>query len=252
MLSAKLVVFQLKQKAMLPSTLQSWDRVSKLLRNPLWLLLFSGLSKLVCCRQPWEEVTPSLASAPLFPLPKGPSLKGSRSSLVWGLVGRLLLGGFWFCWFWLGCFGFFFWGGGAGHGVCPWQGRGAPYLMQFNIWRQRNYTENPEMRKVLPLDTWTWTHWCRNASSLSLMMWLERLLMVGAIARQTHLSTNIYLNTYMCFVFTWVLFVFPFNKHPSKQYYLQEYTWELSIFKQWLERVHRKQDLISEMQHLRN
>lgn len=103
--------------------------------------------------------------------------------------------------------GWFFCGGGVGQGVCPWQGRGALYLMQFNIWRQRNYTENPEMRKVLPLDTWTWTHWCRNASSLSLMMRLERLLMVGAIARQTHLSTNIYLNTYMCFVFTWVLFV---------------------------------------------
>lgn len=50
MLSDKLVMFQLKQKAMLPSTFQLWDRVSELLVSLLWQLLL--LSGLVCQSQP--------------------------------------------------------------------------------------------------------------------------------------------------------------------------------------------------------
>lgn len=104
------------------------------------------------------------------------------------------------------------------------------------------------MRKVLPLDTWTWMPWCFFLKPYDLTWTLTD----GGNPSLTNTSFHKYLSEYLHVLCTWVLFVFLFNKHPRKQYYLQEYTWELFIFKQGLERVHRKQGLISEMQHLQS
>lgn len=94
MLSAKLVVFQLKQKATLPSTCHSCEIGSQ------------NYLEVLCGRRP-GVTPPCLPTDPVFPIPKGRSLQESKEIV-------------WFEGFGLG---FFF----------PWWGGGAPYLMQFNI-----------------------------------------------------------------------------------------------------------------------
>jgi len=135
MLSTKLVRFQLKQKAILPSTFHSCEVGS-------WN--YSVLCGSFCCRSaawasrcgassqgkwrplrllPWSSLTP--ADLPSKGQEKKPSGLGDCGIFFVGffsLPGRV----------------------------------SSLYLMQVNCWRQRNYSEYPDMRKMLPLDTWVW------------------------------------------------------------------------------------------------